>query len=216
MISTTLAKLTVRPRESVSRPSSSSASNTLNTSGCAFSTSSSSTTEYGRRAHRLGELATLVVADVARRRAGEPRHRVTLHVLGHVQAHHRRLVVEQELGQRLGELGLADAGRPEKDQRSNGTPGIAETGARPLDRQAHPMDGIVLADDSAAQPILDAEQLLALALEHARDRDTGPVGDHARDVHRLDGILEQPLAGLRLAQPASAAARACSSAGMRP
>ena len=48
MISTTLAKLTVRPRESVSRPSSSSASNTLNTSGCAFSTSSSSTTEYGR------------------------------------------------------------------------------------------------------------------------------------------------------------------------
>ena len=49
MISTVSAKLTVRPLLSVRRPSSSSASSTLNTSGWAFSTSSNSTTEYGRR-----------------------------------------------------------------------------------------------------------------------------------------------------------------------
>ena len=42
------------------------ASRTLNTSGCAFSISSKSTTAVGPAPHRLGELAALVVADVAR------------------------------------------------------------------------------------------------------------------------------------------------------
>ena len=41
-------------------------------------------------AHGLGELAAFVVADVARRRADEPRHRVLLHVLGHVELDQRR------------------------------------------------------------------------------------------------------------------------------
>ena len=40
----------------------------------------------------------------------QPGDRVLLHVLGHVDAHHRALVVEQEGGQRLSELRLADAG----------------------------------------------------------------------------------------------------------
>mmetsp|Transcript_24046 Transcript_24046/g.81225 ORF Transcript_24046/g.81225 Transcript_24046/m.81225 type:complete len:496 (+) Transcript_24046:282-1769(+) len=42
-------KLTVRPCPSVMRPSSRTCSSTLNTSGCALSTSSKSTTEYGLR-----------------------------------------------------------------------------------------------------------------------------------------------------------------------
>ena len=40
-------KSTVLPCESVIRPSSNTCNNTLNTSGCAFSTSSNKTTEYG-------------------------------------------------------------------------------------------------------------------------------------------------------------------------
>ena len=49
MISTVFLKSTVRPWPSVRRPSSISWSRMLNTSGAAFSISSSSTTEYGRR-----------------------------------------------------------------------------------------------------------------------------------------------------------------------
>src|SRR5438128_1904961 len=49
MMMTVFLKSTVRPCPSVSRPSSSTCSSTLNTSGCAFSTSSRSTTQYGRR-----------------------------------------------------------------------------------------------------------------------------------------------------------------------
>ncbi len=50
-------------------------SSRLNTSGCAFSISSSSTTAYGRRRMLLGELAAFLVADVAGRR---PIRRLTL------------------------------------------------------------------------------------------------------------------------------------------
>jgi hypothetical protein len=39
-----------------------------------------------------------------------------LHELAHVEARHRLLVVEEELGERLGELGLAHAARPEKEE----------------------------------------------------------------------------------------------------
>ena len=111
MMTTAFLKSTVRPLPSVSRPSSSSCSRTLSTSGCAFSISSKSTTEYGPAAHGFGQLAGLVVADVSGRRADHPRHRVLLLVLGHVDPDHRLLVVEQELGERARQLGLADAGR---------------------------------------------------------------------------------------------------------
>ena len=60
-------------------------------------------------AHLLGELAALFVADVARRRAEQPRHRVLLGELAHVELDQRVLVAEQELGQRLGQPGLPDA-----------------------------------------------------------------------------------------------------------
>ena len=41
-------------------------------------------------------------------------------VLGHVDADHLLLVAEQELGDRLRELGLADAGRAEEQQHAVG------------------------------------------------------------------------------------------------
>ena len=61
--------------------------------------------------HRLGERAAFVVTDIARRRADQARDRMLLHVFRHVDADQRVLVVEQIVGQRLGQLGLADAGR---------------------------------------------------------------------------------------------------------
>src|SRR3954465_903909 len=120
-----LRKSTRRPWASVSFPSSRIWSRMLNTSGCAFSISSSSSTEYGFRrggpgvrlgADGLGELAAFVVADVAGGRADEPGHGVLLHVLRHVDLDHRVLVAEQELGERARQLGLADAGGAEEDE----------------------------------------------------------------------------------------------------
>jgi hypothetical protein len=41
---------------------------------------------------------------------------VLLHVLGHVDADHRLLVAEEELGKRAGQLGLAYSGGAEEDE----------------------------------------------------------------------------------------------------
>ena len=85
-------------------------------------------------AHRLGEIAALLVADVARRRADQARHRVLLHELGHVDADHGLFGVEQELRQRLAQLGLADAGGPEEQERAVRPARIGEARARAADR----------------------------------------------------------------------------------
>ena len=74
------------------------------------------------RAHGVDELAALLEADVAGRRADQPRDRVLLHVLAHVEADELVAELDREL---LGELRLADAGRAREQETS-----------RPADRAA--------------------------------------------------------------------------------
>ena len=164
MISTVFLKSTVRPWPSVSRPSSSTWSRMLNTSGWAFSISSSSITEYGPAADRLGELPGLLVADVAGRRADQPADRVPLLELAHVQPDHPVSVAEQRLGQRAGQLGLADAGRAEEQEAAHRPVRVAEPGPGPADRLGDRRDRLVLADDPLVQVLLQAQQPVPLLL----------------------------------------------------
>ena len=76
-----------------------------------------------RLADRVGEQAALVEADVAGRRADQPRDGVLLHVLAHVEA--QELDAERR-GELLGELGLADAGRAREEERADRLVGRAE------------------------------------------------------------------------------------------
>ena len=84
-------------------------------------------------AHGFGERTALLVADITRRSTDEPGDGVLFHVLAHVEAHHGRLVVEQERCQRLGQLGLADAGRAQEDERAERPVGVLQTGTRAPD-----------------------------------------------------------------------------------
>ena len=65
-------------------------------------------------ANQLGELAALVEADVAGRRADQARDRVLLHVLGHVERDERVLAAEQERRERLGSSVLPTPDGPRK------------------------------------------------------------------------------------------------------
>ena len=128
---------------------------------------------------RIRELATLVEADVTRRSADQPRDRVLLHVLGHVEAneldaHHRR-----EL---LRELGLADARRAGEQERTRGLVRTAEAGARQLDRRRERFDRGVLTEDQLLELQLDIREL---GLVGRRDR----ARRDARDLR--DDLLDQ-------------------------
>ena len=76
MMTMVFLKSTVRPWPSVRRPSSRICSITLNTSWCAFSISSNRITRIRPTAHRLGQLPAFIIADVARRRTDQARHRM--------------------------------------------------------------------------------------------------------------------------------------------
>ena len=102
MIRIEFLKSMLRPKLSVSRPSSMIWRSMLKTSLCAFSISSKSTTDVAAAADLLGQVAAFLVADVSGRRADQARHVVLLHVLGHVDRDERVLLAEHDFGERLG------------------------------------------------------------------------------------------------------------------
>ena len=112
-----------------------------------------------------------------------------LHVLGHVEAHHRALVVEHELGQRSRELRLADARRAEEDERADGPVRVLQARTRTAQRVGHRLDGRVLPHDAQVQPLLHVHELLHLAFEERVDGDARPRGDDGRDVVLVDLFL---------------------------
>ena len=144
----------------------------------------------GPAADGLGELAALVVADVAGRRSDEAGDGVLLHVLGHVDADHGGFVVEEELGEGAGGLGFADAGGAEEDEAADGTLGVGEAGAAAADGVGDDGERGVLADDALAQAVLHGDELLHLAFEHLGDGDAGPLGDDGGDVFLVHLFLE--------------------------
>ena len=146
-----LRKSTVRPWPSVSRPSSSTCSSTLNTSGMRLLDLVEQHHLIRPPPHRLGERAAFLVADIAGRRADQARDRMLLHVFRHVDADERRLVVEQEFRERLGQLRLADAGRAEEHERADRPVRILQAGARAAHGVRDRLHRFLLADDAPAQ-----------------------------------------------------------------
>ena len=148
-------------------------------------------------ADRLGELTALLVADVAGRGADEPGHRVPLGVLAHVDAHHRALVVEEEVRQRLGELGLADTGGPEEQEAPGGAVGVRDARASAAHGIRHRTHRLGLPDEPGADERLHREQLLGLALQEAAGGDAGPRRDDLRDVVGTHALLDHQVGGCR-------------------
>ena len=136
----------------------------------------------GVAAHGLGQLAALVVAHVSRRRSDQTLHGELLHVLGHVDAHHGLLGIEQVLGQRLGQLGLAHAGGAEEQERANGTVRVGKPRAVAADGTGHHTHSLVLADDAALQHFLQVDELFHLALHHLGHGDARPGGHNGGDL----------------------------------
>ena len=142
--------------------------------------------EHGIRvpADLLGELASLLVAHVAGRRADEARDGVALLELAHVEAHHQGLVAEERLREGTRELRLAHTGRPEEEEAADGPVRVAEPGARAAHGLRDGRDGLVLADDATVELLLEPKEALALLGGELRDGDAGGAGDDLRDVLR--------------------------------
>src|SRR6185436_12040973 len=107
--------------------------------------------------HCFGQEAALFAVDIARRRADEALRHVLLHELAHVEARHGLLVVEEELGERLRELGLPDARRSEEEEAPDRLSRIAEPDAPATHRLRDGADGFVLTDDAHRETLFHLE-----------------------------------------------------------
>jgi len=123
---------------------------------------------------------------------------VLLHELAHIDPHHRAVIVEQEPGERLGQLGLAHASGAEEQERSERAARILQTRARAADGLGDRLDRLRLPDYALAENLLHLEQLLALALHHLVDRNARPTADHAGDVFLGHLLAQHRVGGLAL------------------
>ena len=152
--------------------------------------------------HRFGQHAALIIADIARRRADQPRDRVFLHEFRHVDADHRVFIVEKIGGDRFGQLGLADAGGPEEQEAAQRPPLVVQPSARPADSVGNRHHGGTLADHPLAKLFLHPQQLFAFAFQHFRGGNAGPAFHNLSNLFRPHGFGDQslPLTGLGFGQ----------------
>src|ERR687890_167755 len=136
----------------------------------------------GTPADLLRELSCLLVADVARRRADEARHRVGFLKLGHIYPDHGVLLAEEVLGESTRELGLADSCRTEEDKAADGALGVLYASPGAPDGLGHRPDRGPLSDDPLVQHALQAQETLGLFLDDVGRRDAGPLLQDARDI----------------------------------
>ena len=97
-----------------------------------------------------------------------------LAVLRHIDAHHRRLIIEEEFRQGLRKLRLTHASRAQEQEGTNRTVRIRNARTRTPHRIRHGHDRFPLAHNAASQDCLHVQQLLGLTLHHLARRDARP------------------------------------------
>ena len=140
----------------------------------------------GPTPHRFSQPATLLIADIPRRRADQPGDRVLLHELAHVDADHGVGRIEEELRESLAQLGLAYARGPEEEERPDGARCFAQAGPIAAHRIAHRADRVILADEPLANLILHLQELLPFAFDQLVHGNARPFGDDLRNLLRID------------------------------
>ena len=114
-----------------------------------------------------------------------------LHKFRHIDSDHGLLGIEQELGQRLAQLGFANPGRPQEQKRAVWTIGIRQTRAGTTHGIGNRRNGFFLTDHATMQRMLHFQQFLLVTLQHLGDGDPGPARHHIGDLFLRHAIAQQ-------------------------
>ena len=148
--------------------------------------------------YRLSELSALIIAYISRRRADKTADRVGLLILGHIDTRHHGLVIEQELGQGLGQLGLTHTGSAQEEEGAQRPVLVGKPRAASAHCVGHGTDGLILAYYPLVEGLFHVQELARLALKHPAHRDSGPAGYNLRNVLRGNGFSDYRVLDLRL------------------
>src|SRR5690606_40584678 len=100
----------------------------------------------------------------------------------------RVLVIEEELGERLRELGLSDTRGAGEDERAAGTLRVLEPGTRAANGLREHGDGLLLSNDALVQGVLHEHEARALLLGELEHRDAGRGSENLGD----DALVDDP------------------------
>src|SRR5579875_265132 len=144
-------------------------------------------------AHSLGKLTGLIVADVARRGADQPRCLVAFHEFGHVELDEYVFVSKESLRQRPRQFGFAYACGADKDEGANRSPTITDVRARAAHGLGDGAHGFVLADDAPVQFVFQPQQAPSLLSCDLCDRNACPQRNYFSNLLLTDnGPLLSP------------------------
>jgi len=115
---------------------------------------------------------------------------VPLGVLRHVDADQGPLGVEEEVGERLGKLRLADTSGAEEEERPGRPVWVGDPRPRAPHRIRDRPYRVGLADQTRAEVLLHVQELRRLALQQPPGGDAGPRGDDVGDVVSTDLVLD--------------------------
>ena len=132
--------------------------------------------------HTFGELTAFLIPDIAGRRTDQLGDRMLLHELRHVEPDQALFAAKQETRQRAGDFGLADARRPEEQERTSRTARGLQAGTGSPDGTCQGGNRLFLADDPPMQFVFNAQKFGDLFFFDRGHRDAGPAGDHIFDV----------------------------------
>ena len=154
----------------------------------------------GLAPHRVGQLPAVVVADVARRRADQPRHGVPLHELRHVEPDHVVVRAEHEVRQRAGQLGFAHAGGAEEHEDADRAARILESGAGAAHGFGQRDDRLLLPHDPLVNVLLHVQQPLGFLRRDLHHGDARPHRNDLGDVlgEHIRGVVFALLVEVRL------------------
>ena len=140
----------------------------------------------------LGQPPALAIADIAGRRALQCRDGVRLLELAHIDGDDVLLAAIERLRQGQRRLGLADAGGAAEHEHADRLVRIVELGAIGLDALGDHADAMPLPYHALVQCLREVEHGFDLVLDHAADRDAGPVGDDGGDRLLVDMGVDHP------------------------
>src|ERR1017187_10534495 len=155
---------------------------------------------YGIRtaADGFGEHAALAIADVAGRRALQSGNGMGFLELRHVDADEVLFAAIEEVGESQSGFGLADTGGAGQKEDADGAAGIVERSAGGADAFGDAGEGVSLADDAAAEVVLELKDGGDLVFEHLAERDAGPGGDDFSDGLGVYADAHEGLLALQL------------------
>ncbi len=105
-----------------------------------------------------------------------------LHIFAHIHANHRRFIVEDEVGKRLGQLRFADPRGAEEQEGADGAVGVFQARTGAAHGGGNGFYRLLLPNDALADGFFHRQQFFALALQHFIDRHARPAADHGGDV----------------------------------